>query len=129
MKQAIIKASIILTLFITVGLVFADANKSFGLQPDEVSSSGYNYLGRPYPQAWVKFVAGSGNALFVLHKDYGLYKKTMSERTRRVFANVEYNEHYDKLGSGDYNFLVLNTGSNNIYGQFVFYSSETYENN
>lgn len=129
MKQAIIKASIILTLFITVGLVFADANKSFGLQPDEVSSSGYNYLGRPYPQAWVKFVAGSGNALFVLHKDYGLYKKTMSERTRRVFTNVEYNEHYDKLGSGDYNFLVLNTGSNNIYGQFVFYSSETYENN
>ena len=129
MKQAIIKASIFLTLFITVGLVFADANKSFGLQPDEVSSSGYNYLGRPYPQALVKFVAGSGNALFVLHKDYGLYKKTMSERTRRVFANVEYNEHYDKLGSGDYNFLVLNTGSDNIYGQFVFYSSETYENN
>lgn len=129
MKKVIIKTSIILTLFSIFGLVFADANKSFGLQPNEISSSGYNYLGRPYPQAWVKFVAGSGSALFVLHKDYGLYKKTMSERTRNVYANVEYNEHYDKLGSGDYNFLILNNGSDNIYGQFVFYSSETYENN
>lgn len=53
----------------------------------------------------------------------------MSERTINVYANVEYNEHYDKLGSGYYNFLVLNKGSDNIYGQFVFYSSETYENN
>lgn len=126
MKKNIIKTMLLTALIVISGIVMADVNKSFGLQPNDISASPYNYLGREYPKAWIKFVSGSGNALLVLQKDYGYIKKTVSERTKNVYANVEYTEHYDKFGSGDYRFIVMNTGSNNIYGEYVLYSSDTY---
>ena len=126
MKKNVIKTMLLTAFIVISGVVMADVNKSFGLQPNDTSASPYNYLGREYPKAWIKFISGSGNALLVLQKDYGNIKKTVSERTKNVYTNAEYTEHYDKFGSGNYRFIVMNTGSDNIYGEYVLYSSDSY---